>query len=88
MKKDNIINGFKDSLIELRQICQNAVDEKLKILEDSEGKIQELVTTAQQMEFIKKTREDLRKIDKETEKKIFESKKDLINIENKFKENK
>jgi len=88
MKKDNMINSFKDSLIGLRTVCQNAVDEKLKVLEDSEGKIKELVSVAQQMEFIKKTREDMRKINKETERKLMESKNELLNVENKYKENK
>lgn len=88
MKRDNMISDFKDSLLGLRAVCQKAVDDKLKVLEDSDGKIQELITTAQQMEFIKKTREDLRKINKDTERQILESKNLIVGIENKYKEKK
>lgn len=64
---------LRDTLLDLRQKCIETIDAKYKTLSDENGEVSELISIAENMEMLKKVKNELREIEKETLKKQKES---------------
>lgn len=74
MKEKKILEETRDLLLNLREICMKDLDSKKKLLEDDNGKIKNLISTAEKMMLeeqienlknnMKAQQEELRKIKK------------------------
>lgn len=78
-KEQNILLEMRSLLMETKEHCIQAIKDKQEILKNSEGKVKELISAAEQIEMLKvikkerkdtniKTREQLKHTNKKIEK--------------------